>query len=115
MYKLTHSDNVLRDDGAYIPMDMRNIDYQDYLSWIAAGNTPQPADSVPTPSPQQQINTLEQQSMIPRVTREFMLAQVVADAAAQGIDESTLYANNIGYRKLKDLNTQIVALRSQIV
>jgi hypothetical protein len=26
-------------DGAYIPCDLENMDYQAFLSWVAAGNT----------------------------------------------------------------------------
>jgi hypothetical protein len=35
-------------DNAAIPMDEQNIDYQQYLKWVAEGNTPLPADSQPT-------------------------------------------------------------------
>lgn len=52
MYKLlsggpdTQSANaILRlTDGVLIPIDERNIDYREYLSWLAQGNTPLPAD-----------------------------------------------------------------------
>ena len=27
----------------YIPFDEGNLDYQDYLAWVAAGNTPDPS------------------------------------------------------------------------
>lgn len=38
---------VIRSDGAVIPPDRGNADFQIYLSWLAAGNTPTP---VPTPT-----------------------------------------------------------------
>jgi len=31
-------------DSAFIPFDSNNRDYQEYLKWVAAGNTPEPAD-----------------------------------------------------------------------
>ena len=31
-------------DGAWIPKTTGNTDYQEYLAWLDAGNTPEPAD-----------------------------------------------------------------------
>lgn len=54
MYKLspmmfgeTETRSVIRlSDGACIPCSEDNTDYQAYLRWLEAGNTPTPADEV---------------------------------------------------------------------
>jgi hypothetical protein len=50
MYKLFKSPiegvNIVQrlSDGAFIPFNPENTDYQAYLKWVAEGNTPLPAD-----------------------------------------------------------------------
>ena len=35
--------NILRSDNVWIPIDPFNTDYQEYLKWLEAGNTPEAA------------------------------------------------------------------------
>ena len=35
---------IRKEDGVWIPKDEGNTDYQEYLSWLAAGNVPDSAD-----------------------------------------------------------------------
>jgi hypothetical protein len=46
MYKLVNYSNCIFRvaDDAFIPFDLSNVDYQQYLAWLAEGNTPLPAD-----------------------------------------------------------------------
>jgi hypothetical protein len=81
MYKLTHHGSIQRlTDNASIPPDPANTDYANYLDWLAAGNTPEPADPLPPPvytcSPWQ----------IRKALNQLNLRQAVEDAVAASTD-----------------------------
>ena len=47
MYKIVTEQIVKRiADNTFIPIEPLNTDYQAYLAWLEAGNTPLPADEV---------------------------------------------------------------------
>lgn len=60
-----------------------------------------------------QIESLEGKTE--RGIREAILFLTAAEAAQLGMTEPQLYAANYGYRKAKDLDTAIAALRAQRV
>lgn len=116
MYKLTQTTDVIRlPDGVVIPDDSNNADRAAYELWLSDGGEPEAADSNEL-GPRDQIAALEWSSMLPRVAREFMIRAIELEGARQvpPITEEQLYAANIGYRKLKDLDAQIAVLRGQL-
>lgn len=61
-YQLTQTDSTIyrTADGAFIPVDDGNSDYQDYQSWLGDGNTPDAAP-VPYVAPTITLSSLQQQ------------------------------------------------------
>jgi hypothetical protein len=56
-YQLTAGTSVIRTiDGAVIPNDPANLDYVEYLNWLALGNYPDPYVAPPTPPPVRDAN-----------------------------------------------------------
>lgn len=52
MYKLTNAEIILNViNGSFIPIDRTNTDYQQYLAWLAEGNTPEPYVAPISPIP----------------------------------------------------------------
>ena len=47
------SDRIVQrdEDGAFVPFDPDNVDYQDYLAWLDEGNEPTPYTPPPAAKP----------------------------------------------------------------
>lgn len=61
MYKLLKQGVRRLADGACIPDAADNSDWRKYQEWLAAGNTPEPADPEPAPIDQSDIDNLQKQ------------------------------------------------------
>lgn len=75
----------------------------------------------PTPTAEQmkaqiklQIDGIEAAQFMKRGEREGWLSLIVSMAQGQGITEAALYADNPFYRRLKDTDTAVAALRAQL-
>ncbi len=45
-YQLLANGGIQRSDGALVPVSPGNADYQAYMAWVAAGNTPSPVPAL---------------------------------------------------------------------
>lgn len=97
-------------DGHRARWDGEAWSYEELPKPLAPPQSPEPGPLTPAA----QIAALESQHLLPRATREFMLLTMEHMAAQQGITPQALYVANPGYRKVKDLDNQINALREQL-
>lgn len=63
---------------------------------------------------QRQIEEMEDREFLHRGPREALLEYAVKLAGLLGATEPQLYAGNIAYRRIKDFDSQIAALRAQL-
>ena len=82
MYKLNQNSTSIRrlSDGASIPKDPANTDYTNYLKWLAAGNTPEPAD---VPTAEEVAALAAKQSIDVAIGADTTLAQLKAMTNAE--------------------------------
>ena len=50
-YKLFPQSIRSNTEGSFIPIDLKNRDYQEYLKWVAKGGIADPADFIPDALP----------------------------------------------------------------
>ena len=74
MYKLIKDSQTVQRlaDNAFVPADPTNTDYQQYLAWLAEGNTPEPADIPPV--------------VIPDISMRQARLALLADGLLDGIE-----------------------------
>jgi len=95
MYLINQNNQIIREaDGASIPADKNNRDYQEYLVWVAAGNTAEQVDNTELTTAQQRAIALAAlDPLICQIQRYTLLgkdasvAQAKLKAAMADIDE----------------------------
>lgn len=113
MYKLTNTEMILREDGACIPPDPENADYAAYLTWISAGNTPDPADPPPVVVPQSVTMAQGQAALYRQGKLDQVQAAIDAAVAAGNVEVGIFWrkANTIDRNSpFTDLIGNVLAL-----
>jgi hypothetical protein len=114
MYKLTNSTNILRTvDNVWIPPDEYNMEYMEYLAWLAEGNTPEPVAIPPPPSIQQQLLELDvANALTQRNLREtvMLMAEAFKTLSGGALDMTAIP----GVAKVYEVEALAAALREQL-
>lgn len=105
-------------DGVEAPTDSvevaqppeHGLDKWNGAEWIK----PEPSIYELKTEKQGEIDALEASQYMTRGEREGWLAMIESQAAAQSVPLDVLYAANPFYKKLKDVNTAVTALRAEL-
>lgn len=79
MYKLTNMPNVIRFDAGSFVDDGKNLYSRTYRDWLAAGNTPDPADPEPVP-----VRYVSKYVILQRVAAAGKFAEAMAALGGPG-------------------------------
>lgn len=102
MYRITESPSVIFriTDGAHIPADPGNIDYQAYLAWLAEGNTPSTiqSESPKSPVPQEvtrfQLRTAFLQAGLLEDVDAYMAGQTTDTLVRLALQDAQTFKRN---------------------
>lgn len=64
---------------------------------------------------QDQIDELERNALMSQAARQILMAAAVHVAAAAGVTEAQLYQTDAQYKLIKDLDSQITTLHTQMI
>jgi len=97
-------------DGEQLGIDL----YAQAIAGSLGPITPYVAPALTAAMVQATINKMERDAILPRPVREFLLLAAIKEATALGLSEPQLYVTNNAYKKVKDFDASIVALRLQM-
>lgn len=92
--------------------DTREI--QDYPYVVYPRKSDEQIEQVRKAKVQAQIDAMDGGNPMARPTREFMILSMEKEAVAAGFAVEDLRASHFAYRKVKELDEQIAALRGQL-
>lgn len=107
MYVKTDNPDIIlnTDDNSLIPVNLKNVDYLKILAWVKTGNVISSSSPTTSNNAIMDILALEQKAIMPRITREFMLA---------AFEKQEDYLKNPNYIELKALDDKIAVLRKGV-
>ena len=105
LYEITAFGIKRLSDGANIPLDPTNSDYQIYLAWVAEGNTAAPY-TPPTPAPII-LTAYQMRAALNQLTLRSIVENTVTASTVQDVKDCWQYANS--FNEVDPLVVQILS------